>query len=173
MEEKVLVAYATKYGATQGIAERVGQTLREAGLQVDVLPADRAGDPGTYAAVVLGSGVYMGQWRKPARAYLEANEQALAGRPVWLFSDGPTAAGDPAALLKGWRFPQALQPVADRIHPRDIAVFGGALDAQKISLFEKLILKIVKAPAGDYRDWNAITAWARGIAAALTGKPAA
>ncbi len=167
METNVLVAYATKYGATAEIAEKIGSVLRNAGFQADVSPAGRAGDPAAYGAVVLGSAVYAGQWRKGAAAFLEANEQALAGRPVWLFSSGPTGEGDPVELMKGWRFPEGLQPLADRIQPRDIAFFHGVLDMQKLGLAEKLIVKALKAPAGDFRDWDAIGAWAEGIAAAL------
>jgi menaquinone-dependent protoporphyrinogen oxidase len=61
MDIRVLVAYATKYGATAEIAEKMGQVLRQAGLQTDVLPADRVGDLAPYRAVVLGSAVYMFQ----------------------------------------------------------------------------------------------------------------
>ena len=164
---KVLVAYGTKYGATAEIAERIGQVLRQAGLDAEVLLAERVGDVQAYRAVVLGSAVYIGQWRKQAAAFLKANEQALAGRPVWLFSSGPTGEGDPITLAQGWRLPTGLQPVADRIKPRDIAIFHGSANAQKMNFIEKWLLKNVKAPAGDYRDWDAITAWATSIAGAL------
>jgi menaquinone-dependent protoporphyrinogen oxidase len=167
MDNSVLIAYATKYGATAEIAEKIGQVLREAGLATDVLPADRVGNVAAYKAIVLGSAVYAGQWRKEAATFLEANEKPLAGRPVWLFSSGPTGNGDPSQLMKGWRFPEAQQPIADRIKPRDIAFFHGVLDTNKLSLPEKLIVKGIKAPTGDFRDWDAITLWATGIAKAL------
>ncbi len=162
-----MVVYGTKYGATVGIAEKIGGVLRGAGLEVDVVPADRAGDPVQYAAIVLGSGVYIGSWRKDAAAYLKTHEARLAGMPVWLFSSGPTGDGDPVELLKGWRLPQGLQEVADRIKPRDTAVFGGLVDMKKLNPVEKFMLKQMKAATGDFRDWEAITAWADGIADAL------
>jgi menaquinone-dependent protoporphyrinogen oxidase len=164
---RVLVAYATKHGATAEIAEKIGQTLREAGLPADVLPAKRVGDLTPYKAVVLGSAVYVGHWRKEAIEFLKANEKALTGLAVWLFSTGPTGKGDPAGLMKGWRFPKALQPVADRIQPREIAVFHGALDQKKLSMVDKWMIKKVKAPLGDFRDWNAVTSWAAVIASTL------
>ena len=167
MDIRVLVAYATKHGATAEIADKIGEVLRQAGLQTDMLPADRAGDLSPYKAVVLGSAVYIGQWQKKAATFLRANEKALAERPVWLFSSGPTGEGDPVQLTKGWRFPIALQPIADRIHARDIAIFHGALDPKKLNLIEKWMIKNVKAPLGDFRDWNAINAWASAIADAL------
>ena len=170
MESKVLVVYATKYGATAEIANEIGQVLCDKGLRADVLPADQAGDPAPYQAVVLGSAVYAGQWRKEAAAFLEANEQVLAGRPVWLFSSGPTGQGKPEELMKGWHFPEAQKPIADRIQPRDMAFFHGVLDMQKLNLAEKLIVKALKAPAGDFRDWETVTLWAQSIATALRGK---
>jgi menaquinone-dependent protoporphyrinogen oxidase len=167
MDSQVLVTYATKYGATAEIAEKIGQVLRQAGLQVDVLPADRVGDLSPYKAVVLGSAVYIGQWRKEAVKFLKTNETLLADKPVWLFSSGPTGEGDPVELTEGWRFPGKLQPVADRIRPRDIAVFHGTVDANKLNFIEKWMIKNVKSPLGDYRDWDAITSWATTIADVL------
>jgi menaquinone-dependent protoporphyrinogen oxidase len=167
MDRRVLVAYATKHGGTAEIAERIWEVLRQAGLRTDVLPADRVSDLSSYEAVVLGSGVYIGRWRKEAARFLKANEQLLAERPVWLFSSGPTDDGDPVELTDGWRLPRALQPIADRIQPRDIAVFHGVLDEKELGAIEKWMIKNVKAPLGDFRDWDAIAAWAKAIAEAL------
>ena len=167
MDARVLVAYATKYGATAEIAEKVGHVLREAGLQVDVSPADQVSDLTPYQAVVLGSAVYFGRWRKQAVAFLKANEDALAERMVWLFSSGPTGQGDPEELTQGWNFPESLQPIADRVQARDIALFHGASNVEKLNFIEKWMLKNVKAPVGDFRDWEAISSWAGSIADAL------
>lgn len=160
----VLVAYASKYGATAEIAEKIGQTLREAGLPTDVRPVKDVTDLAPYRAVVLGSAIYVGRWRKEASGFLQAQEHMLAQMPVWLFSSGPTGEGEPVQLLQGWRFPGQLQPVADRIRPRDIAVFHGVVDPQKLNPIERWMLNNVNSPIGDFRDWEAITAWAVGIA---------
>jgi menaquinone-dependent protoporphyrinogen oxidase len=84
-----------------------------------------------------------------------------------LFSSGPGGEGDPVKLTEGWRFPNGLQPVADRIHPRDITLFHGVIDPEKMNFLEKWMLKNVESPIGDFRDWDAITAWAAAIAATL------
>ena len=171
MDQHILVAYATKYGATAGIAEKIGQVLRDAGLAVDVKLAGQAGDPAAYQAVVLGSAVYIGRWRKEATRFLKANEKALAERPVWLFSSGPLGEGDAAEQAGDMGFPKGLRPIADRIKVRDIAIFHGAVDLQKLNPLERWMFKQVKSPLGDFRDWDAIAEWATGIAAALMQGP--
>ena len=167
MDTRVLVVYATKYGATAGIAEKIGQVILQAGLQTDVLPTDSVNDLAPYKAIVLGSAVYVGQWRKEAVAFLENNEKTMAKLPVWFFSSGPTGEGDPVQLMQGWRFPEALQPIADRIRPQDIALFHGAVDLKKLNPLHKWMVKKVESPVGDFRDWDAITSWATAIADVL------
>jgi menaquinone-dependent protoporphyrinogen oxidase len=167
MENQVLVAYATKYGATADIAEKIGQVLHQAGLSAQVLRADRVGDLAAYDAVVLGSAVYIGRWRKEAAKFLKANVKDLAQKRVWLFSSGPTGEGDPVELTQGWQFPGALQELADQVQPRDVALFHGCVDVDKMSFIEKWMIKNVKSPTGDFRDWDAISAWAAAIATDL------
>jgi menaquinone-dependent protoporphyrinogen oxidase len=167
MTDKVLIAYATKHGSTTEIADKIAETLVSAGVHAVALPVEHIGDLNSYSAVVLGSAVYAGHWCKEATAFLKAHEAQLAQRPVWIFSSGPTGEGDPAELMQGWRFPQELLTVIQRVHPRDIALFHGEIDENKLNVFEKMIVKGVKAPAGDYRNWRDIVTWSRQIAESL------
>ena len=170
MNEKVLVAYSSKYGGTTEIAEKIGEVLLQAGFDTDILPANRALDLASYKAVILGSAVYMGQWRKEAARLLKMNQKVLAERPVWLFSSGPTGDGDLNEILQGWRFPKGLQSIADSIQPQDTTVFYGSVNIKKLNPFEKWILNNVKSPVGDFRDWEAIISWAEAIADVLKEK---
>ncbi len=167
MTSRILVAYASKYGATAEIAKKIGDVLRKTGLTVNVLSAEQVFDLTPFDAVVLGSAVYDTRWCKEAVTFLEEYEASLAKIPVWLFSSGPMGKGDPVALMNGWRFPAAQQALAYRIHPRDIACFHGALNLEKLNFAEKQIIKEFKSLVGDFRDWDAITRWAASIGAAL------
>ena len=169
MNKQVLVTYGTKYGATAEIAEKIGEVLRQVGLEADVRSARDVIDLSKYGAVVLGSAVYIGRWRKEAVQFVEAHEDALTQRPLWVFSSGPTGEGDPVELVQGWKLPGNLQPVIERIQPRDIAVFHGAVDMSKLNPLERWGLGRIKTPIGDFRDWDAIGAWAEAIAQALQG----
>jgi menaquinone-dependent protoporphyrinogen oxidase len=167
MKSQVLVLYSSKHGSTTEIAGRISQVLRESGFSTDTLATNEVHNLQDYKAVIIGSALYIGQWRKEAIKFLKGNEKVLAQQSVWLFSSGPTGKGDPVELLKGLRFPRSLQFIADRIKPKDIAVFHGNLDLSRMSFFEKWMIKNVKAPVGDFRDWNAIEEWAKSIAGVL------
>ena len=154
---RVLVAYATKHNSTSEIAVAIGEVLRKSALlSVDVEPVENVTSIASYDAVVLGSAVYMGQWQPAAAEFLKKHEQELAQRSVWLFSSGPIGEGDPKALLKGWVFPEALQPIADHIKPHNIVLFHGKLEREWLTLFERAAVRFVGAHPGDSRDWNMI-----------------
>lgn len=164
MEPMVLVAYASKYGSTEAIANAIGRVLRERGLATEVARCKDVRDLDRFSAVVVGSAVYVGRWRREAADFLRQGEAKLSRMPVWLFSSGPTGEGDADELLKGWRFPGALQGVAERILPHDIAVFSGAIDPERLNPFDAFIVRNVKASLGDFRDLDAVAAWATTIA---------
>lgn len=163
----VLVTYASKSGSTAEIANKIAEVLRSKGKNVSVLPAENVTDLSACDAVVLGSAVYVGHWMKEAVEFLEKHEAALSTRPVWIFSSGPTGQGDPVERMHGWRFPEAQQALADRIKPRDIVLFHGQIEMHNLNFGEKLMIRALGAPTGDFRDWAAITAWAEGIGQAL------
>lgn len=167
MADKVLVAYSSKHGATAEIAAKIGDTLKDVGLDADVRDVKQAGDPSTYKAVILGSAAYVGRWRGDAVKYLKKNTNKLSGMPVWLFMSGPSGKGDPAELLKGVIYPPGLKPTIDDIKPRDVKPFHGDTSASRFSGWEKWIMKRVGADAADFRDWDMIAEWAGKIAAEL------
>ncbi|OQB24472.1 MAG: Protoporphyrinogen IX dehydrogenase (menaquinone) [Firmicutes bacterium ADurb.Bin182] len=163
MDKKILVAYGSKRGSTAQIAERIGEILRQKGLQADVLDAGKVKDLTPYSKIILGSSVYYGLWHRNAVQFLKKNTEVLEKLPVWLFISGPTGPEDPVEHMDGQFYPKNLQPVIDRIHPRAITCFGGKLIINELSSFEKWIIKNVKAPEGDYRDWQAIASFAESI----------
>jgi menaquinone-dependent protoporphyrinogen oxidase len=179
----VLVTYATRHGATRGIAERIGQTLERRGVPVSVQPAGSIGDVDRYDAFVIGSAAYMGRWVKEATQFVRKHRSVLARRPVWLFSSGPvgTATTDDTGrdVVEASR-PGEFAEFETAIHPRDTRVFFGAFDpdAEPIGFMERLGAPFMRMPAirkelpaGDFRDWPAIEAWADGIATELERTP--
>ncbi|HSL10832.1 MAG TPA: flavodoxin domain-containing protein [Actinomycetota bacterium] len=156
----IVVAYASKHGSTEGIAVAIADRLQERGHRSIARPVEALDDLADADAVVLGSGVYAGSWLKDATAFVERHRDALARVPVWLFSSGPLG----EQVVDDEEQPRQLAELREALSPRDHKVFFGALDRSKLSFPERMIVKAVKAPDGDFRDWDAIAAWADSIA---------
>jgi menaquinone-dependent protoporphyrinogen oxidase len=165
---KVLVSAASKHGATAEIARAIGETLTEAGLEVVVLSPDAVTTLDGYDAVVLGSGIYVGHWMDTAKNLVERHSAALASRPVWLFSSGPI--GDPPKPVEE---PADIAEIIEATHARDHRLFAGKVDTAVLGLGERVILKAVRAPEGDFRPWADVREWAGVIATDLKAESAA
>ncbi|MGE3074087.1 MAG: flavodoxin domain-containing protein [Dehalococcoidia bacterium] len=156
---RVLVCFASRHGATEDVARTIGARLELRGLNVDVRNVTDVGSLDGYAAVVIGSAVYMNDWEQTARALVLSQEQRLREQPVWLFSTGPV--GEP--LFPEEESKEALW-LAEKIAAKGHVTFPGKLDHHDLSLIERLTVAIVHAKDGDYRDWEAIDGWADEIA---------
>jgi menaquinone-dependent protoporphyrinogen oxidase len=159
----ILVAYASKHGATEGIAQHIARSLNEAGREADARSVTDVHEFGAPDAVVIGSAVYAGSWRKEAVEFVESHADELARLPVWLFSSGPLG----EQVADDEEQPRQLAEIRARISPRGHKMFFGDLDAGKLSFGERMMVKAVKAPEGDFRNWDAIRDWADGIALEL------
>jgi len=161
----VLVAYASKYGATEEIAEAIAERLRESGLRADCREAAGVKTLAPYDAVVLGSAVYMARWRGGARRFLRRHARELASRRLWVFSSGPV--GDPGNDDPAWTEPRRTIDRAEAVGALGHVVFGGRVPAEPHGPFAKAMARDTPSEHQDRRDWEAIRAWADGIASAL------
>jgi menaquinone-dependent protoporphyrinogen oxidase len=163
----VLVAYATTYGSTKGIAERIAAVMGDAGLRVRLRRADEGLAAGAYDAVVFGSPVFDQRWLPEGDAFVARNRQALAQRPVWLFSVGTF--GDRKRLIGGVmrREPKNIGEVLAAVAPREYRVFAGVIERSQWPAPSRLLYHLLGGRLGDNRDWPEIDAWARAIAAEL------
>jgi menaquinone-dependent protoporphyrinogen oxidase len=164
---RVLVVAASKHGSTAEIATALGESLARRGITAVVNDVADVSDFEGFDAVVLGSAVYAGRWQKAARELVELHDEALAARPVWLFSSGPV--GEP---LRPTEDPVDVATIASAIGARGHRVFPGKLDKSKLSLGEKALVMSLRVPEGDYRNWDEVAAWAGEIADALQQGPA-
>ncbi|MGZ5385477.1 MAG: flavodoxin domain-containing protein [Acidimicrobiia bacterium] len=159
---KVLVSAASKHGATAGIADAIGSTLMTRGFEVTVKEPGHVEEVHTFDAIVVGSAVYAGHWMKPAIELTERFAERFPGKPVWLFSSGPL--GDPP---KPTEDPVDVDEVMKVTEARDHRVFAGKLDKAMLSFPERAIVGALRAPYGDFRDWDEIRSWAEEIAESL------
>lgn len=159
---KVLVAVASKHGSTDEIARHLVEVLERKGLDVTLRTAHQADDLSAFQAVVLGSAVYAGHWMKEATELADRIAACDPQPDVWLFSSGPV--GDPP---KPDEDPVDVPRIGDMVAARGHRVFDGKLDKSKLGFGERAIVTALRAPEGDFRDWDDIAAWGEDIATAL------
>jgi menaquinone-dependent protoporphyrinogen oxidase len=158
---KILVTAASRHDATAEIATAIAAVLRGRGHQVEEMAPDNVHDVSQYDAVVIGSAVYVGRWLEAARSLVARFATHLAERPVWLFSSGPL--GDPPKPAED----PDVSALIEATRAVEHRVFTGKLDKSSLGPVERTVARAVRAPEGDYRDWDAINEWAENIAEAV------
>jgi menaquinone-dependent protoporphyrinogen oxidase len=164
MPVRVLVTAASRHGATHEIATAIAAGLARRAVEAEARPAEELDSLDGYDAYVIGSAVYVGHWLDPARELVEAHTAALAGRPVWLFSSGPLG---PPDKLKPEGEPVDVAGLIEASGAAEHRVFAGRLDRKLLSFGEKAVVVAVRAPEGDFRDWDAVDAFAAAVAERL------
>ena len=167
---KALVTAASKHGATREIAETIARVLDEHGVSAELVDIDEVRNLGSYDAYVVGSGIYLGNWLKEARGFIETHSAELAQRPTWLFASGsivgePPVADDPNALRAG-----LVERLVETTNAREHKLFAGKLDLSTLGLLERAAVRGAHASEGDYRDWDEVERWATEIAAELSAE---
>jgi len=167
MPNRVLVTYASRAGSTKEVAEAIGKTLAEGGLQVDVLPMDMVKDLSFYDAVVAGSAIRGSKWLPEAVEFIQRHRSELGGKRTAMFTVCITLAmkngENYRSAVMGW-----VAPVRAMVHPMSEGLFAGMLDFSKLPFnWDTLMLRAAVLfgvfPRGDYRDWNAVRSWAEGL----------
>jgi menaquinone-dependent protoporphyrinogen oxidase len=158
MMNRILVAYATRYGSTAEVAQAIGERLRQRGEAVDVYPVEEVTDVSGYRAVVVGSAIRIGQWLPAAVQFVEKHREALRAVPTAFFTVHLMALDDSEASQQ--HRAAYLAPVHAIVTPQHEAFFAGKVDLRQLNLGERLMTRAVRSPVGDLRDWEAIHAWA-------------
>ena len=159
---RVLVSVASRHGATEEIGQAIAAAIAEEGIDVEVQPPERVAAIDAFDAVIVGSGVYAGHWLEAAKRLIERHGAMLRERPVWLFSSGPL--GDPLTPIAE---PVDVAPLMEVTAARGHRIFAGKLAREELGFGERALVKMVRAPYGDYRTWPEIAEWAREIAGDL------
>ena len=162
MTKSILVAYATQYGSTREVAEKLTETLKGKGLEADLQPARSVRSLDKYDAVVLGAPLLMFKWHNDALNFLARQRKALSQMPLALFALGPAFKGDENEFRQSRKQLKRELEKYTWLKPVEAEVFGGKFDPQKLNFIVRATMRDV--PAGDFRDWKAIEAWGTNLA---------
>lgn len=160
--KSILLAYATRFGSTQEVAETIASTLREAGLQVDLQPMQEVKSFDRYDVVVLGAAIYNAKWNVAAHQFVSQHQDTLTQLPVAIFTLGPLSASDAAKRNSRRQLDSELAKYP-WLKPVAVEIFAGKYDPSKpgLNFFERFL------PARDYRNWDAIRAWSNVLSVQL------
>lgn len=172
---RALVTFASVHGSTHGVADRLAEGLRRAGIATDVHAMSEVPDIAGYQAVVLGSAVHGGKWLPEAKEFTLHHAVELRDRMVWLFS--VSTVGDEESM-----FPPrvaARMRAARKEHPELTALrtavaarghrnFAGVIARADWPLFGRAFFRLSGGRYGDARNWAAIDGWADALAREIT-----
>lgn len=164
--KKVLVAYATRAGSTQEVAEAIGRELGVKGCDVNVARVQHVKDVTGYDLIVVGTAARMSKVYSEAVDFLKKHARNFGQAQVAYFYSGAVLNVDTPERRK--QALDSLEPMVQIRKPALIGLFGGNVDPARLSGFWKFAISRIKegemAP-GDYRDWDAIQSWADELAA--------
>ena len=159
--KSILLAYATRYGSTQEVAEAITTTLRQDGIRVDIQPMQDVNSLDNYTAVVLGAAIYNARWHPEGHKFLSRYQETLKQLPVAIFALGPLSTSDAAMLRSRRQLDMELEKYP-WLNPVAVEMFVGKADPAKMGVFERMFTK-----ASDHRDWKAIRAWSNYLSTQL------
>ncbi|MBN2565797.1 MAG: flavodoxin domain-containing protein [Candidatus Eisenbacteria bacterium] len=169
MAGRILVTYGTWTGSTAEVAEAVADEIRQGGAAVDVAPAAEVHDVAAYDTIVLGTPVRASRLHRDVTAFVKRHAEGLSAAKVALFVSCLTMKEDTEEnRQKSLEFLEPILKRLPRVSRDDVGLFAGAVFSdeervRKLPLRERLVLKMLSSQKGDYRNWDAIRAWARKV----------
>lgn len=162
MQKRILVAYASGSGSTREVAEAIAAEIEGNGLTTIVQPASQVNQVSRYSGVVLGSSIRIGRWLPEAVACLERIQHELSDKLVAYFTTCLTMVDDTQESRQTvLEYMQPLLRMTPNVKPIGLGMFAGSLDPDRRAIM------VGNGPQGDYRNWEAIRAWARELRKSL------
>ena len=171
LKVRVLVAYETSKGSTAEIAETIAAEMRKGGVDALAASISDAPLPEDYTHVIVGGPIYMGSI-KGVKGFVERHKAVLQERLIGAFAVGMSFAVEDEEKQAAGR--KALDEAIAPLEVAHLGYFAGKIDMEKLSFLEKMAVKMVKSPVGDFRDWDAVKGWAQEVLMAVnreSGKP--
>jgi len=171
MSASVLIAYATRYGSTQEVAERIAQILIQSGYEVEVLPCKKVETIEQYQFFVIGAPFFIGRILKDAKNFLLKNQDVLSKKPVAFFALGPIGETEKELSETQSQLDKELKQFP-WFKPISTVMFGGKYNPEKLRLLDKFLTLPPASPlhnlaTSDARNWENIKDWAEKLIATL------
>jgi menaquinone-dependent protoporphyrinogen oxidase len=156
---RVLVTYATRAGSTIEVADTIALEISKQGYLVDLMHVENVKFISIYSAVVIGSAIRMGNVTPEIKKFVEEQKMELQNTPTAYFINCLTLKDDTPENREAVK--PYLASLRDLVEPVAEGYFAGKMDYSKLTPFSRFLAKrVVKAPEGDFRNWEEIKSWA-------------
>ena len=176
---KALIVYGTRYGAAASTSENIAKTLRQNGVESDVVNAkeQKIKDVVPYDLVIVGSGIQINRWTSEPEDFLKKFNKQLAHKKLGLFVCCGSAADKTKPELAKQAKQKYLEEKAAKynLHPIALGLFGGVFNYNKMPWFARKAMNAERPKIEatyketlpgiyDTRDLNDIQNWADKLA---------
>jgi menaquinone-dependent protoporphyrinogen oxidase len=114
--------------------------------------------------VVVGAPVYEQSWPPEATRFVRERGEALAARPLWLFSVGSFGDTKPVIGPLTHKEPKGIATILDDLRPREYRVLQCVIRKHQWPFWSRVFFHAF----GDHRDWQTIDTWANHITIELS-----
>jgi len=167
-KKKILIAYASEYGSTVGVAKMIGKTLCSFDVRVDVKYIEHINNIEGYEQVIIGSPIQYDTWMDEAKTFVQTYKQELSVLNVsYFFTCLTLSQKSEKAIKQAQVYADDLELLCPEIKLQSIGQFAGVLNFSKFPfsfrLLARVMFKVLGVKEGDYRDWDAIKKWSNKI----------
>ena len=168
---RVLIAYGSRYGSTEEIANKISEYLEEMNVESTVINLKKIKQPKLteYDGVIVGSGIKISKWMNEPKNFLKNYSGEISKKKLAVFISCISKINDPEYAQK-----DLLEKIFTEtgVKPDTYASFGPLIDmtgSSRMGFLDKMISKTVITglnndlnlyldPDGrnDLRDWDEI-----------------
>ena len=157
--QKVLIAYASEAGSTAEVASFINDIITEAEIKSECINVKNINSVEDYDIIFIGSPIYMGKWKKEATKFIEINQEQFKDKKIFYFLTCMSLSSNEEDKLA--QVPKFLEYERSLITPLSEGRFAGVINPKKLSFMQRMMIKMVRAPEGDFRDWEKIANWTK------------
>lgn len=167
MSETVLVTYATRYGSTKEVAQKIAENLQIKGRTVDVIACSEVFSLENYQFIIIGAPFYIGKMLKDAKSFMNKFQNELPTKKIAFFALGPLRKEEKDMADTKSQLEAELKKFP-WVKPISLEMFGGKYDPDNLNFMDEFLTKPSASPlhgleAIDIRNWDAISKWAEDL----------
>lgn len=165
MDKKILVTYATYYGATANVARAIAETVASRGYSVEVSTVKEVQNLNQYEAVIVGSAIRGGKIHDDTFHFIKDHKADLGRIPVAYFVCCMTMGEeDPETRYQAETYLAEVFNKISTVKPISLGFFGSIYEYKHMEWLARLVDKAINSQEGEYHTWETVIHWNENVA---------